>query len=130
MFFTSCNDKQSTAPVSHVTELEGTWSGYNTNVIDTQWTYRMKNDSMIISADSLVIRRGTFTVDTTKDPKTIDMHIGWSSKTQEIGTTYYGSYLVSFNIMYISANAPGTARPGVLDGSVPQLQLTVVPPQQ
>jgi uncharacterized protein (TIGR03067 family) len=110
----SCNAKQSTAPLAPTTELEGTWSGKNAN-LDTAWVYRMTRDSIIIMTDSVVTCRGIFSVDTSASPKSIDINIGWSSHAQDIGAAFKGIYRLSANILDISANAPGTARPASFD---------------
>jgi len=126
----SCNEEPSPGPgpvpVPEPTQLEGIWAGFNSNGIDfTRWTYRMNKDSISIMADSVPSLRGTFTLDTMANPTTIDVAIAWSAQPQDIGKKWYGVYLLSANILYISANPVGTARPGSTDTGA-TISLTLV----
>ncbi len=109
------------------TALEGIWSGSLTNpngVIDTTtWIFTFKTDSITVkqnvNQDTTVHYSGTFTLDTTVVPNQITIHITYSATPQQVGQTIQAIYSQSVNVLQISANAPGSARPSAFDGTIP-----------
>jgi uncharacterized protein (TIGR03067 family) len=113
----SSNPVNAPAPVK--TELEGTWEGTNMDGIDqTQWTYIMALNSIIIQADALEKYRGTFTLDTSASPRHIDIVISKSATASDAGKTIPGLYSLSVNILQITGNGPGSQRPSNMDPPV------------
>jgi uncharacterized protein (TIGR03067 family) len=118
----SSNPASAPAPVK--TELEGTWEGMNMDGIDqTQWTYIMALNSIIIQADALEKYCGTFTLDTLASPRHIDIVISKSATVSDAGKTIPGLYNLSGNILQITANGPGSQRPSKIDPPVSVIKL-------
>ena len=125
IFCKSSNPVNTPAPVK--TELEGTWVGTNKDGIDqTQWTYTMRLDSIIILADAIEKYRGAFTLDTAVSPRQINSIITKSSTSSEVGKNIPALYIISGgNILLITANRPGSQRPPNMDPPVEVLNLVL-----
>jgi hypothetical protein len=119
-----CGDKNPvTPPPAGPTELEGVWTGYS----DTdsaplpRLTYTFVNNTVVVKRDTCTnlglspcdveLFRGTFVVDTSASPKTIDIHITHSSVPAWVNKTIAAVYYKSMNNVNMSANAPGSSRP-------------------
>ena len=97
------------------TELEGSWSGMNMDGLDyTFWTYSMHLDSIVIDGDGTVQYRGIFTVDTSVNPRLIDINITWAADAAQAGKSIPALYQMSGNILQITANKPGSSRPTLM----------------
>jgi hypothetical protein len=135
-----CGDKSGpdSPPPAGPTELEGVWTGYSD--ADTPpypvLTYSFSKNVIIVSRDTGIricdtckcpveLYRGTFVVDTSASPKTIDIHITQSSVPAWVNENLYAVYFISMNIANLSANEPGTSRPLNLDPPVPVIHLTL-----
>ena len=111
LVITACNDSNpSKPPVAGPTELEGTWSGTNTDGIDqTAWVFVFSTNTVSIKTINLIDTTetigGTFSLDTTASPKSISIHVLRSpGSTQRVGKTILGSYVLSANVLTITAN--------------------------
>lgn len=106
-------------PVPVKTELEGTWDGANTDGIDqTLWTYIIHLDSIDVQADAVEKYRGIFTLDMAASPKQINIVVTKSATASDMGKTIPALYILSGNILKITANGPGSQRPPNLDSPV------------
>jgi uncharacterized protein (TIGR03067 family) len=124
--FLSCknNGNPASPPVPVKTELEGTWVGNNTDGIDqTSYTYIVALDSIIVDTNSIEKFRGTFTLDTATSPKQINMLVTKSAMVSDVGKTIPALYILSGNILKITANGPGSQRPPNLDSPVPVISM-------
>jgi hypothetical protein len=101
-------------------ELATTWTGaadFDTADPKTQWRYDFVGDSAAIYKNSVVLYAGTYTIDTTTDPKALDLHITASSNAQAIGKTLLTLFSHNFdhgvqdNVMSIKYVEPGFPRP-------------------
>jgi hypothetical protein len=119
-----CGDKNNPVILpAGPTELEGVWTGYSDadNAPYPHLTYTFVNNTIVVQRDTcsnqnlspcnLELFRGTFVVDTSASPKTIDIHITRSSVPAWVNKTLYANYYKSMNNVNISANEPGSARP-------------------
>lgn len=124
IFFSCKNSNPVNSPAPLKTELEGSWAGTNMDGIDqTQWTYVIKLDTISIQADSIEKYHGIFTLDTASAPKQITIRITKGTAASDEGKSIPALYNLSGNILIITANAPGSARPSSMD-SAPELKLT------
>jgi len=124
--FYSCknNSNPASPPVPVKTELEGTWVGNNTDGIDqTVYTYTMALDSIRVDTNSIEKFRGTFTLDSAALPKQINIVITKSATASDVGKTIQALYILSVNILKITANGPGSQRPPNLDSPVPVISM-------
>ena len=113
----SCKSSNPVNPQVPVkTQLEGTWTGTNMNGTDqTFYTYKMAVDSIFVSADSSEMYRGTFTLDTVALPAQITILITKSDSASYVGKTIPAIYVLSGNVLEITANNPGSSRPTSFD---------------
>lgn len=121
------NNNPATPPAAGPTELEGIWTGYsdadtnNPDIPKPNLAYSFTNNNIVVSSDScskmdlpvcvVELYRGTFSVDTSASPKTLDIHITQSGFAKYQNKTIYAVYTKNANILAISANGPGTSRP-------------------
>ena len=115
--FISCKSSNPVNPKVPVkTQLEGTWTGTNMNGTDqTLYTYKMAVDSIFVSADSNEMYHGTFTLDTVALPAQITILITKSDSASYVGKTIPAIYVLSGNVLEITANNPGSSRPTSFD---------------
>jgi hypothetical protein len=119
-----CGEKNNPVTVpAGPTELEGVWTGYSDadNAPYPRLTYTFSNNNLAVTRDTctnqgfapcdMELFRGTFVVDTSASPKTIDIHITQSSVSAWVNQTIAAVYYKSMNNVNMSANAPGSARP-------------------
>jgi uncharacterized protein (TIGR03067 family) len=109
-------------PPPVATELQGTYSGSlsgNTVFDTTSWIFTFATDTVTVKhavgQDTTVPINGVFSLDTAVTPNQITIHILHSS-IYAVGSTDSAIFSLSGNVLKISANAPGTARPAALDG--------------
>jgi uncharacterized protein (TIGR03067 family) len=118
------NGNPASPPVPVKTELEGTWVGNNTDGIDQSvYSYTMALDSIRIDTNSIEKFRGIFTLDTATLPKQINIVITKSATASNVGKTIPALYILSGNILKITANGPGSQRPPNMDSPVPVISM-------
>jgi uncharacterized protein (TIGR02145 family)/uncharacterized protein (TIGR03067 family) len=111
VIFSSCkkNDNSPTQPNSNITELEGTWTEIGTTGIT--WTFTNNAFDIHILSDS-VWEKGTFSLNTSVNPKQIDFTMTELPDSQYIGKVALGIYKLESGILTIAVNALGkTTRP-------------------
>jgi hypothetical protein len=119
-----CGEKKNpVSPPAGPTELEGVWTGYSDvdNPPYPLLTYSFANNTVIVTRDTcgnqglspcaVELYRGTFVVDTSVSPKTIDIHLTQSSVAAWANKTLLAVYYKFANNVNLSANEPGTPRP-------------------
>ena len=102
-------------PVSSAMEIEGTWTGQANNgtlnitytFSDSSWTV---TDTNIETLQSIEMS-GTFTIDTSANPKLIDLYIAASSLPDFVGATMFGLYEVSSSSLLLTYNSSNEERP-------------------
>jgi uncharacterized protein (TIGR03067 family) len=113
-----------------VTELQGTYSGSlsgSTSIDDTTYIFTFAKDTVTLQnthgQDTTLQFSGIFVLDTAVSPNQITIRIVHSVTAQQVGLTDSAIFAFSGNVLKISANAPGTARPSAFDGTFPYYNL-------
>jgi hypothetical protein len=103
---------------NNVTELEGTWVGYEGNNSSIEWTFIFNGDQMDVTPDPLTLEwyLADFSINTLINPKQIDMTATDCGVSSYIGYLTKGIYTIQSvandTILTFSACEPGnTDRP-------------------
>jgi hypothetical protein len=118
-----CNKSNSVVTPPSVTELQGIYSGLlsGTNTLDTTtYIFTFVTDTVTlrhaVGQDTTVQFNGIFALDTAVSPNQITIHITHST-IYPVGLNDSAIFNLSVNVLKISANAPGTARPSAFDST-------------
>ena len=105
-------------PTPSNTELQGTWTiTWTTSDTTATSTYTFSGNNWIVTSTPAGIQEsGTFTLNSTANPKTIDMYFATSTypsgTSPNVGKTGLGLYIVSgTNLTLAVGDHPGDARP-------------------
>lgn len=111
--FWGCDADNGTGPDDgngdYVTELEGTWVGDDSIYPDNNVTFIFTDyDWDFTVSGKPEWYKGTFTLDTSSNPKQIDFIVNECNETQYVGKVSLGIYQIENNTMTLSALEPGT----------------------
>lgn len=115
VLFTGCKEDSpaGTGQNDVKTEVEGAWSGIEISGAAGSWKFNVSGKSASITATYPVMSySGNISVDTTTNPRRLDLDITVSTITEYIGTKSLGIYKISGDTLYYAAGEPGvTFRP-------------------
>ena len=108
LLFLSCSDDKGTEPNENLTELEGTWIGYELDGEPGDWTFSFSgNEGSVHNHNYEESYSGTFTINSQTSPKQIDLTIEECSYSPFIGETSLGIYEIEDNTLTFAGCEPG-----------------------
>jgi len=112
LVYVSCS-KDTTGNNNNITELEGTWIGYEINEKNDEWTLSFSgNNYESHNQNYEESYNGTFIINTEILPKQIDLLFEECSYPEYIGTTGLGIYEIEGDTLTYASNPPGfSSRP-------------------
>jgi uncharacterized protein (TIGR03067 family) len=110
--FFGCDKKNNPSGAGDITEIEGTWIG-RLSEFGTVWKAVVSGSTITLSAIAgSEYYKGTFTLNTGANPKTIDFLIIECDTSLYVAKTSLGIYKISNDTLTMSMNEPGkTTRP-------------------
>jgi uncharacterized protein (TIGR03067 family) len=84
------------------TELEGVWTGSPVNDSTLGCVLEFKGSELTITVEGMELSRGTFTVDTTTDPRRIDFLIVQDADAEYEGAAVPGIYRINGDTLLIA----------------------------
>ena len=110
MIFSSCKKEDEASTGNNVTELEGTWVGYEVGGLLGDWTFIVSGNEMDVTAPSLNPAEwylGTYSINIQVNPKQVDLAITDCSLSNYIGTTAKAIYKIENNTWTYTGYGPG-----------------------
>ena len=107
LFYVSCS-KDTTGNNNNITELEGTWIGYEIDGKNDEWTLSFSgNNYESHNQNYEEFYNGTFTINTEILPKQIDLLFEECSCPEYVGKTALGIYEIEGDTLTYASNPPG-----------------------
>ncbi len=90
------------------TELSGTWVGSEINGAAGNWTFVFTGSTIaVVEPNPANAYGGNYTVDTTQNPKTVQVYIATHYNSSYVGRIMLGIYQLSGNSLTLAFNPPG-----------------------